>query len=202
MASIAALIGAQVIGGIGNNIASGLQEQRRRQEWQNLFDFKQNEFNFQKDFQNRQLKQNYDLTSRGQDLNFGSNLLTTGMGVGSSLIGNLLSYKNAQDQLDFQKELNQQRRTDLTNEGLPLSYLHLSGSGAFQRSIPNIPMQRTQTFGRNISNPWGFANSGQNARQTFAPRSERPPSYEQSVNSQPRIWPSSGGYDPNTGAMK
>lgn len=192
MATIAALIGSQIIGGIGTSISEGLREQQRRQEWNKLFDFNQSKFDFQKDFSNRQLQQNYDLTMRQQNLSAGSSLLNTGMNVGSSIIGNLLSYNHAQDVLDFQKSLNIQRRTDLQNEGLPLSYLHLQGG--FQRSVPNIPMMRTQTFGRDVSNPWGFANSGSNLRQTYGP----PPSYAE-INS-----PNAGrpGFDPVSGYPK
>lgn len=184
MASIAALIGAQVIGGIGNNIASGLQEQRRQQEWNKMFGLKEQESIFSRDFANRQLHQQNDLTMRQQNLSFGGNMLSTGMQVGGSLIGNILSYNHSQDQLNFQKELNQQRRTDLQNEGLPLSYLHLGAGGGLGRSIPHIPMERTQTFGRNVSAPWGYTNSGTNLRDTYAPNSA-PPSYQQATRTAP-----------------
>lgn len=166
MAAIAGLIGAQVIGGIGNNIAEGLKEQRRRSEWESLMNFQKDKFSFEKDFSNRQLEQQGGLTIRGQ--NFG--MVGSAMNVGSSIVGNLLSYKNAQDQLQFQRDLNSERRSDLQREGLPLSYLHLGGGGGFQRSIPNIPMQRTQSFGRSVSNPWGYANSGSNLRETYGSR--------------------------------
>lgn len=195
MASIAALIGAQIIGGIGNSISSGLQEQTRRREWESMFGLKQDQFNFQKDSFNQQLNQNRDLTMRQQNMQFGGSLLNTGMSVGSSIIGNLLSYNHAQDTLNYQKQLNNQRREDLTNEGLPLSYLHLGG---LQRSIPNIPMMRTQTFGRDVSNPWGYANSGPNLRTTFGP----PPSYSESTRSMNS--PNAGlpGFDPVNGFPK
>lgn len=189
MAAIAGLIGAQVVGGIGNNIAEGLREQQRRNEWNKMFDLQNNKFMFEKDFSNRQLNQNNELTRRGQDLNFGSHLMGSAMNVGSSLFGNLLSYKNAQDQLNFSKELNQQRRSDLQNEGVPLSYLHVGGS--LQRSMGGgIPMQRTQTFGRDTSNPWGFANSGPNLRQTYT--NDPPPTYSQSQSNANRP-----GFDQN-----
>lgn len=176
MATIAALIGANIISGIGSSIAGGLGEQRRRSEWQDMHDFNLDRFNFQKDFQNRQLNQQNELLSRGQNLNFAGNMMQTGMQTGTSLIGNLLSYNHAQDSLNFQKELNSQRRSDLENEGLPLSYLHIGG--AAQRSVGAIPpMRQTQIFGRNLSNPWGFANSGTNLRETYGPR---PPTYDQS----------------------
>lgn len=174
-ATVAAILGGSIISGIGNGITGSFQERTRQNEWNKMFDFKQDQFDFQKDFSNRQLLQGYDLTSRGQNLNFGGNLLNTGMSVGSSLIGNLLSYNHAQDTLNFQKEMNTQRRSDLQNEGLPLSYLHLGG---LQRSVPNIPMMRTQTFGRTVSNPWGYANSGSNLREAFGP----PPSYSSTMN--------------------
>lgn len=178
-ATVAAILGGQIISGIGSGITGAFQERTRQNEWQKLFDFNQDKSNKQFDLQNKQLDLQSLLTTRGQNLNFGSNMLTSGMNVGSSIIGNLLSYNHAQDTLNFQREIHEQRRTDLQNEGLPLSYLHLGGG--LQRSIPNIPMMRTQTFGRTVSNPWGFANSGTNLRNTWGP----PPSYEQSVVNQP-----------------
>lgn len=196
MATIAAIIGSQIIGGIGNGISEGIREQQRRQEWNKMFDFNSNKFNTQMDFQNRQLDMSSSLTQRGQNLNFGGGLLNTGMNVGSSIIGNLLSYNHAQDVLKFQKETHNQRREDLQNEGLPLSYLHLQGSGAFNRSIPNIPMMRSQQLGRDVSNPWGFANSGSNLRDTYGP----PPAYSEPINS-----PNTGGrpgFDPGNGFPK
>lgn len=169
MATIAALIGGQIVSGIGNSIADGYREITRRNEWNRMMDFNQDRFDFQKDFSNRQLQQQYDLGMRGQNLSAGLGM----MQVGGSLIGNLLSYTHAQSALNFQKDLNQQRRDDLTREGLPLSYLHL-GQGLSRSIGGNIPMQTTQTFGRSQSNPWGFANTGsQNLRDTYGP----PPAY-------------------------
>lgn len=201
MATVAAIIGAQILGGIGSGITEGLREQQRRNEWNQMYDFNKEKFDFTKNFQNRQLDQQFNLTQRGQNLNFGSSM----MGVGSSIIGNLLSYKHAQDTLSFQREVHQsgldqynQRRQDIQNEGLPLSYLHLQGSGGFNRSIPNLPMMRTQQLGRSVSNPWGYANSGSNLRQTYGPR-DAPPSYNESINS-----PNAGrpGFDPVSGYPK
>lgn len=178
MASIAALIGAQVVGSIGQGIAGGLLEQRRQNEFDKNFDLRKNMFDFQSNFMNRQLEQQFGLQSRGQNLNFLGGLTTSGMQVGSSLIGNLLNYNHAQDQLNFQKDLNSQRRTDLTNEGIPLSYLHLSNGGAnlLSRSMGgNIPMNVSAGLGRSEGNPWGFANSGPNLGETFG--REAPPPY-------------------------
>jgi len=191
MASIAALIGAQVVGGIGQGIASGLQEQTRRNEWNKTFGLHQDQFNFQKDYLTRGQQQNYDLTHRGQSLNFSGNILGHGLSAGGSLIGSILNYKTSQDQLGYSRELNNQRRSDLQNEGLPLSYLHLGGA---QRSLPQLPMQRTQTFGRNVSAPWGYANSGSNLRDTYGP----PPAYS------PGNFPTTQtpGFDPVNGFPK
>lgn len=141
-----------------------------------MFNLREEQFNWQKTFQQNQLNQQNELTTRGQNLNFMGGIMGNTMNVGSSLIGNLLSYNHAQDVLNFQKEQNQQRRDDLTNEGLPLSYLHI-GSGLGRSIGGNIPMMRTQGFGRSTSNPWGFANSGQNLRETHGP----PPAYTPSA---------------------
>jgi hypothetical protein len=197
MATIAALIGANVISGIGGSIADGFREQQRRNEWNQIYDFNKNKFDFQSDFANRQLKQTGDLTSRGQSLNFGSNMLTAGMQTGGSFIGNLLSYKHSQDQLNFQKELNSQRRSDFTNEGLPLSYLHMGGSG-FSRSVP-LPMARTQTMGRSTSNPWGFANSGSNLRDTYGPPPTGSTVHQTHMNAPNQLHP---GFDSTSGFPK
>lgn len=166
------MVGASILSGLGSGISGALQERTRQNEWNKMFDFQVGKQNFQQDFMNRQLEQQMNLGMRGQNLNFGGSLLNTGMNVGGSIIGNLLSYNHAQDVLNFQRDIHEQRRADIQNEGLPLSYLHLNGAG-FQRSVPNIPMMRSQTFGRSVSNPWGYANSGTNLRDTWGP----PPSY-------------------------
>lgn len=191
-ATLAALIGSGVLSGIGQGISSGITERNRQNEFNKMFDFKKEESVWNRGFQQKMLDQSGMLGMRGQNLSFGANMLSAGMSTGSSLIGNLLSYNHAQDTLNFQKQLNSQRREDLTNEGLPLSYLHLGGLG---RSVPNIPMMSQQTFGRSSSNPWGYANSGQNLRTTFGP----PPSYRESVNA-----PNAGlpGFDPSNGFPK
>lgn len=167
--TIAALIGGQILGGIGNSIAEGYREHQRRNEWNQVMDFNQQRFDFNKDFSNRQLQQQGDLLNRGQNIQAGLGA----MQVGGSLIGNLLSYNHAQSALNFQKDLNQQWRNDLTQEGLPLSYMHL-GQGLSRSIGGNIPMRNAQTFGRSTSNPWGFSNTGsQNLRETYGP----PPAY-------------------------
>lgn len=195
MASIAALIGAQVVGGIGQGIASGLQEQNRRREFDRTFGLHQDQFNFQKDYLSRQLDQNYGLQYRGQNLNFTGNILGHGLSAGGSLIGSFLNYQTSQNNLNYARELNTQRRSDLTNEGVPLSYLHLGGG--MSRSLPQLPMQRTQTFGRNVSSPWGFANSGPNLRETYG----APPSYQQATSSNSPTT-ERPGFDPVSGYPK
>lgn len=200
MATVAAIIGANILGGIGSGITEGLKNQQRRQEWNQMYDFNRDKFNFQKDFQNRSLEQQFNLNQRGQNFNLAGGLINTGMNVGSSIIGNLLSYNHAQDTLNFQRNIHNQRRQDIQNEGLPLSYLHLQGSGAFNRSIPNLPMMRTQQLGRSVSNPWGFANSGSNLRETYGPRNTAPPTYSEAMNA-----PNTGGrpgFDPVSGYPK
>lgn len=171
----AALIGANILSGLGQGIGSAFHERTRQNEFNKMFDFNQDKFNFQKDFNNRQLEQNSFLGLRGQNFGLAGSLINGGMSVGSSLIGNLLSYNHAQDQLNFSKEMYQNQRNDIQKEGLPLSYLHLGG-GLQQSMGGNIPMMRTQTYGRSVSNPWGYANSGTNLKQAFGP----PPSYQES----------------------
>lgn len=177
MASIAALIGAQVVGGIGQGIAGGLLEQRRRHEFDQNFDFKNRQFDWQKDFQNQQLKQQFDLTNRGQNLNFLGGLTSSGFSAGSSLLGSILNYTHAQDQLNYQKELNTQRRADLTNEGLPLSFLHIGGG--ISRSMLNT--SNDATLGRSTNSSFRFADSGPNLNRTF--NNPNPPSYAQATRS-------------------
>lgn len=175
MATLAALIGGNLLAGIGGGIVEGFREQRRQKEWEQGFGLRERQQTFHENSTNRQL----DLLGRGQNLNFYGGLASTGMNVGSSLIGNLLSYNHSSNLLDYQKQLNSQRREDLTNDGIPLSYLHLGGAGA---RLPNLPMQGVQTLGRNVVNTMNFANSsGQPLSNTFGP----PPSYSDVFNGVP-----------------
>lgn len=182
--ALAAIIGANVIGGIGSGVASGLIEGRRQHEFDQNFNFRNRQFDFQADFANRQLKQQNDIQTRGQSLSFLGGLTTSGFQAGSSLIGNILNYSHGQDQLNFAKEQNQQRRDDLTAEGIPLSYLHVGSS--LQRSIGSLlPMNRQAGLARSEGNPWGFANSGPNLRETYQ---GTPPPYSprQNISEQER----------------
>lgn len=157
----AALLGGNILAGLGQGLIGSYQENRRQQEWNQMFGLKEQQFQWQKEHQGKQL----GLQERGQNLNAATSIGVAGMQAGGSLIGNILSYKHSQDQLDYQKQLNQQKRDDLTADGLPMSYLHLSGN---MRSLPSAPSVRGQSLGRSTESILRPMNQGgQPLSQTF-----------------------------------
>lgn len=166
MAVTAAILGGNLLSGLGQGLVSSFQENRRQQEWNQMFGLKEQQFEWQKEHQSKQL----GLQERGQNLNAATGIGIAGLQAGGGLIGNLLSYKHNQDQLDYQKQLNQQRRDDLTADGLPMSYLHLSGGN--MRSLPSAPQVRGQSLGRSTESILRPMNQGgQPLSQTFGGRS-------------------------------
>lgn len=184
MATIAAILAGNLISGIGQGVVGAFQEQTRQNEWNKNYKFKEDQFKWQKEYQQQQL----GLQSRGQDMNLMSQFGTSGIQAGGNLIGSLLQYKTAQDQLGWQQELNSQKRQDLTNDGLPMSYLHVGGT----RGIPNIPMVMNQGFGRSTTNTMQFANQGnQPMSQTFSGQSTQT-KLEKAWGNEPNKWEAPG----------
>lgn len=168
MATIAALIGGNILSGLGQGIIGGMQERRRQQEWDQTFGLKQDQFNYQKQYDNRSL----GLTERGQTLNLMGGLAGNAMSAGSGLFGSLLNYQTQSNRLDWDKQLKQQQRTDLEKDGIPLSYLHLGGAGA---KLPSLPGTEVQGLGRSTENTFRpMHHGGQPINQTFGARPQSP----------------------------
>lgn len=169
MATIAAILGGSIISGIGSGIVDSYRENQRQREWNKNYEFDQAKFDWLKDYQ----QQNLAITSRGQNLNFMQGLGQAGIGAASGLASSFLNYQSQSNQLDYQKQLNSQRRADLEKDGLPMSYLHLNGG------LASAPRVFTQGFGRSVNPTNSFMNQGgQPYNQTFG--SPAPPPYSAS----------------------
>lgn len=186
MAGIFGLIGANIIGSIGGGIAEGLREKNRRDEWKSVYDL--NHQKMENDFTLGQ--RNLDLQQQRNDYSLYGGLAQSAIGAGSGIIGGLFGLAQQSRQHEFQQGLINQQRTDLTNDGLPLSYLHLGGRG-MNMNLQGPALSRTQTVGRSVSQPIGFANSGGlSYREQFGP----PPPYSPPLRAnesvdESRPWP-------------
>lgn len=175
-----ALIATGLIGGAAQGLMGGLMQRQGQENWEKSYNMKFQQMENQFILGTRQL----DLTARGQDISMMSTLGSSGISGASGIIGALInSYttsRNLDTQLDYMSSLNTQRRNDLQNDGLPLSYLHLGGN------TPGLippPMRVEQTMGRSVSNYTGFANSG---GSTYSQKFGPPPPY--SARADPNHW--------------